>query len=96
MTEAVSRRPLTAEVWFDPKPLRVLFVVTPKSTWQHEAAERQYAVTLRSPCILGEHQLSIDGLSKQQFLVSTEMLKRSKYFSRVSVSLGAQSYLSVG
>ena len=44
-----------------------------------------------------EHQLSIDGMSKQQqqqLLVSTELLKRSKYFSRVSVSVGAQ--LSVG
>jgi hypothetical protein len=28
--------------------------------------------------------------------VSTELLKRSKYFSRVSVSVGAHSYLSVG
>jgi len=74
----------------------VQFVVTPKSSWQHETAEREYVVTLRSPCIPVEHQLSIDGMSKQQLLVSTELLKRSKYFSPVSVSVGAHSYLSVG
>jgi hypothetical protein len=67
----------------------VQFVVTPKSSLQHETAERQYVVTLRSPCILAEHQLSIDGMSKQQLRVSTELLKRSKYFSPVSVSFGA-------
>jgi hypothetical protein len=52
-------------------------------------------LTLQSPCIFVEHQLSIDGMSKKQLLLSTELLKRSEYFSRVSVSVGAQSYQSV-